>query len=181
MLDTLLAVPGGFKIRLFKLNSLTLRCSLFQVVALGYCQTTVNLHLLWLLGSITELYFGRVVQTAPDGRFRRHGRRRRVILDNLASELPSSRTLAEPESKKAEPLLILLTSNYFTKVLFCTFTHTFPVAEDYGGELLSQQLLGGALGFCRVCADEFAYANPDFVRQATESISRKQQTILLVY
>jgi|SRR5215212_11166520 hypothetical protein len=103
MLDTLLAVPGGFKIRLFKLNSSILRCSLFQVVALGYCQTTVNLHLLWLLGSITELYFGRVVQTAPDGRFRRHGRRRRVILDNLASELPSSRNLAEPESKKPNP------------------------------------------------------------------------------
>jgi len=66
-------------------------------------------------------------------------------------------------------------------VLFCIFTHSFPVAEDYGGELLSQQLLGGALGFCRVCADEFAYADPHFERQATESISRKQQTILVVY
>ena len=72
-------------------------------------------------------------------------------------------------------------SNYFTKVLFCTFTHSFPVAEDYSGELLSQQLLGGALGFCRVCADEFAYANPHFEWQTAESISRKQQPILVVY
>jgi hypothetical protein len=42
----------------------------------------------------------------------------------------------------AELLLILVTSGYFAKVLFCTFTQRFPMAEHYGGELLSQQLLG---------------------------------------
>ena len=94
MLDVFLAVPGGFKNSSSKPDSSILRCSLFQVVALGYCQTTVNLHLLWLLRSTTELYFGQVVfgqvvQTAPDGRFRQRGRGRRVVLGNLASGLPS--------------------------------------------------------------------------------------------
>jgi hypothetical protein len=42
MLDAFLAVPRGFKTRLFKPNYPFLCCSLFQVVALGYCQTTVN-------------------------------------------------------------------------------------------------------------------------------------------
>jgi hypothetical protein len=37
-----LAVPGGFKNRLFRPDSSILRCSVFQVVAPGYCQTTVN-------------------------------------------------------------------------------------------------------------------------------------------
>src|SRR5919112_3605231 len=44
MLDVFLVVPGGFKTRLSRPYSPFLHCSLFQVVALGYCQTTVNLH-----------------------------------------------------------------------------------------------------------------------------------------
>lgn len=43
---------------------------------------------------------------------------------------------------KAELLSILVTSGYFAKVLFCIFTQSPTMAEDYGGELLSQQLLG---------------------------------------
>jgi hypothetical protein len=42
MLDVFLAVPGGFKTRLFRLGSHILRCWVFQVVFPGYCQTTVN-------------------------------------------------------------------------------------------------------------------------------------------
>jgi hypothetical protein len=37
---------------------------------------------------------------------------------------------------------MLLTRGYFSKALFCIFTQSSSVAEDYGGELLSQQLLG---------------------------------------
>ena len=42
MLDVFLSVSQRFKNRLFKPMSHILRCSVFQVVALGYCQTTVN-------------------------------------------------------------------------------------------------------------------------------------------
>jgi hypothetical protein len=42
MLDVFLVVPGGFKICLSRPISHIVRCSVFQVVAPGYCQTTVN-------------------------------------------------------------------------------------------------------------------------------------------
>ena len=38
MLDVFLTVARGFKNRPFRPNSSTVRCTLFQVVALGYCQ-----------------------------------------------------------------------------------------------------------------------------------------------
>jgi len=75
----------------------------------------------------------------------------------------------------------LVTSGYFAKVLFCIFTQSPPIAEYYGGEFLSQQLLGRTLGFCRVCAEDFAYANPNFERHAAEGVTRKQQAMLVVY
>ena len=42
MLDTLLAVPGGFKTRPYRPDSSILRFCVFQIVTLGYCQTTVR-------------------------------------------------------------------------------------------------------------------------------------------
>ena len=42
MLDVFLAVTGGFKTCLSRPISHIVRCSVFQVVAPGYCQTTVN-------------------------------------------------------------------------------------------------------------------------------------------
>ena len=37
-----MAVPPGFRTCLFRPDSSILRCWMFQAVALGYCQTTVN-------------------------------------------------------------------------------------------------------------------------------------------
>src|SRR5829696_7266152 len=42
MLDMFLAVFGGFKNRVFKLNSHIPCCPMFQVVFPGYCQTTLK-------------------------------------------------------------------------------------------------------------------------------------------
>ena len=42
MLDVFLGVSSGSKFRLFRPISQILRCSVFQVVAPGYCQTTVK-------------------------------------------------------------------------------------------------------------------------------------------
>ena len=42
MLDVFLVVSGGFKNCLSRPISHIVRCSVFQVVAPGYCQTTVN-------------------------------------------------------------------------------------------------------------------------------------------
>jgi hypothetical protein len=60
MLDVFPDVSGSLKNRIVKPDSSFLRCSVFQVVALGYCQTTVNaeaLSQMMLLGVLSEAFF----------------------------------------------------------------------------------------------------------------------------
>jgi hypothetical protein len=58
MLDVVLGIPGGLRKCLCKPNPLILRCLVFQVVALGYCQTTVNAEALFNAALANVFYPG---------------------------------------------------------------------------------------------------------------------------
>ena len=58
MLDVFLGVPGGVKNCLLKPRSPILRCSVFQIAAFGYCQTTVNAEALFNAALANDFYPG---------------------------------------------------------------------------------------------------------------------------